>query len=155
MREKRWKLRKNNTCFTTDIIRRILFRGILERGYFVIFFVLGGYCLGGYCPRGGGGYSPDTMDTMHLKDRLVLFGSEGSSLTLPLLLLSLRIITLCHCSSTMTMDRLLVTVMALKGIYVPVCLYTLIYLYIDSFIEIEPQNWDKFLRWPEMLSLTV
>ena len=40
------------------------------------------------------------MDTMDLKDPLVLFKSEGSALTLPLFLLSARIIMLCHCSST-------------------------------------------------------
>ena len=42
------------------------------------------------------------MDTMHLKDSLALFGFEGSALTLPLFLLSLRIIMFCHRSSTMT-----------------------------------------------------
>ena len=36
---------------------------------------------------------------------LVLFGSEGSALTLPLFLLLPRIIMLCHCSSTMTKDH--------------------------------------------------
>ena len=35
-----------------------------------------------------------SMITMHLKDPLVLFGSEGSSLTLPLFHLSARIIML-------------------------------------------------------------
>ena len=45
-----------------------------------------------------------SMDTLHLKDPLVLFGYEGSALTLPLFLLSPRIIMLCHCSSTMTKD---------------------------------------------------
>ena len=37
------------------------------------------------------------MDTMHLKPPLVLLGSEGSAITLPLFLLSPRIIMLCHC----------------------------------------------------------
>ena len=46
-----------------------------------------------------------SMDTMHLKDPLVLFGSEGSVLTLPLFFLSLRIIMLWHCSSTKTKDH--------------------------------------------------
>ena len=46
-----------------------------------------------------------SMDTLHLKYPLVLFGSEGSALTLPLFLLSPRIIMLCHCSSTMTKDH--------------------------------------------------
>ena len=49
-----------------------------------------------------------SMDTMHLKYPLVLFGCEGSALTLPLLLLSPRIIMLCHCSSTMTEDHFLI-----------------------------------------------
>ena len=44
------------------------------------------------------------MDTMHLKDHLVLIGSGGA--TLPLFLLSLFM--LCHCSSKMTKDHLLV-----------------------------------------------
>ena len=43
-----------------------------------------------------------SVDTLHLKYPLVLFGSEGSALTLPLFFLSPRIITICHCSSTMT-----------------------------------------------------
>ena len=49
-----------------------------------------------------------SMDTMRLKDPLVLFGSEGSSLTRPLFLLSPRIIMLGHCSSTVTKDHFLV-----------------------------------------------
>ena len=48
-----------------------------------------------------------SMETLHLKDPLVLFGYEGSALTLPLFLLSPRIIMLCHCSSTMTKDHFL------------------------------------------------
>ena len=47
-----------------------------------------------------GGCVDLSMDTMHVKDPLVLFGSEGFPLTLPLFLLSPRIIMLCHCSST-------------------------------------------------------
>ena len=50
-----------------------------------------------------------SVDTMHLKDPLALFGSEGSALTLPLFLLLPRKITLCRCSSTVTKDHLLVT----------------------------------------------
>ena len=46
------------------------------------------------------------MDTMHLKDDLVLFSSECAALTLPLFLLSLFM--LCHCSSKMTKDHFLV-----------------------------------------------
>ena len=49
-----------------------------------------------------------SMDTLHLKYPLVLFGYEGSALTLPHFLLSPRIIMLCHCSSTMTKDHSLV-----------------------------------------------
>ena len=45
-----------------------------------------------------GGCVDLSMDTMHLKDPLVLFGSEDSAFTLPLFLLSLRIIMLCHSS---------------------------------------------------------
>ena len=37
-----------------------------------------------------------SMDTLHLKYPLVLFGSGGSALTLPLFLLSPRILMLCH-----------------------------------------------------------
>ena len=48
-----------------------------------------------------------SMDTLHLKHPLVLFGSEGSALTLPLFLLSPRIITLYHCSPTITKDHFL------------------------------------------------
>ena len=48
------------------------------------------------------------MDTTHLKDPLVLFGAVGSALTLPLFLLSPRIIMLCHSSSTITKDHFLV-----------------------------------------------
>ena len=56
-----------------------------------------------------GGCEDLFMDTLHLKDPLVLFGSKGSALTLPLFLLSPRIIMLCHCSSTMTTDHFLLT----------------------------------------------
>ena len=49
-----------------------------------------------------------SMDTLHLKYHLVLFGSEGSALTLSLFLLSPRIIMLCNCSSAMTKDHFLV-----------------------------------------------
>ena len=43
-----------------------------------------------------------SMDTMHLKDPLVLFGPEDSACTLTPFLLSLTIIMLCHCSLTYT-----------------------------------------------------
>ena len=39
-----------------------------------------------------------SIDTMHTKDPFVLFGSEGSAISLPLNLLSSRIIARCHCS---------------------------------------------------------
>ena len=54
------------------------------------------------------------MDTLHLKDPLVLIGSEGSALTLPLFLLSTRIIMLCHCSSAMTKDHFLLKLYVTK-----------------------------------------
>ena len=38
------------------------------------------------------------IDTMHIKDPFVFFGSEGSARSLPLNLLSSRIIARCHCS---------------------------------------------------------
>ena len=50
-----------------------------------------------------GGCVDLSMDTLHLKYPLVLSGSEGSALILPLFLLSPRIIMLCHCSPTMTL----------------------------------------------------
>ena len=53
-----------------------------------------------------GGCVDLSMDTMHLKYPLVLLGYVGSALTLPLFLLSPRIIMLCHCSSTVTKDHL-------------------------------------------------
>ena len=65
-----------------------------------------------------------SMDTMHLKDPLVLFGSKASALTLPLFLLSPRIIMVCHCSSTMAKDndKRPFHCMALSGLCVPMCL---------------------------------
>ena len=51
-----------------------------------------------------GGCVDLSMDTLHLEYPLVLFGSGGSALTLPLFLLSPRMSMLCHRSSTMTMD---------------------------------------------------
>ena len=49
-----------------------------------------------------------SMDMLHLNYPLVLFGSEGSTLTLHLSLFSPRIIFLCHCSSKMTKDHFLI-----------------------------------------------
>ena len=54
-----------------------------------------------------GGCVDLSMNALHPKDPLILFGSEGSALTLPHFLLSPRIIMLCHCSSTMTTDHFL------------------------------------------------
>ena len=48
-----------------------------------------------------------SMDILHLTYPLVLFGSEGSALFLPLFRLSPRIIILCLCSSTMIKDHFL------------------------------------------------
>ena len=42
-----------------------------------------------------------SIDTMHLKDHLVLLGLEGSAISFRLFLRSHRINMLCHCSSTM------------------------------------------------------
>ena len=55
-----------------------------------------------------------SMDTMHLKDPLVLFGSEGTALTLPRFLLSLGINMLWHCSSTVTEDYFFIMVYGTK-----------------------------------------
>ena len=49
-----------------------------------------------------------SMDTLHLKYPLVLFGYEGSALTLPLFLHLYRITMRCHCSSTITNDHVLI-----------------------------------------------
>ena len=66
------------------------------------------------------------MDTLHLKDPLVLFWSDGSALTLPLFRLSPRIIMLCHCSSTRTKDRfMLISYMTLSDLCLSMCLETL------------------------------
>ena len=54
-----------------------------------------------------GGCVDLSMDTQHLKYSLVVLVYEGSALTLPLVLLSPRIIMVCHCSSTMTRDHFL------------------------------------------------
>ena len=55
------------------------------------------------------------MNTLHLKYPLVLFGSEGCALILPLILLSPRIIIMIyHCSSTMTNDHFLIIVYATR-----------------------------------------
>ena len=47
-------------------------------------------------------------------DALVLFWSVGSALTLPLFLLSRRMVMLCQCSLTITTDNLLVIVHDIK-----------------------------------------
>ena len=63
-----------------------------------------------------------SMDTLHLKYPMVLFGSEGSALTIHLFLLSLRIILLCHCSSTMAQYHFLYNFMALNDLCMSMCL---------------------------------
>ena len=72
-----------------------------------------------------------SKDTLHLKYPLVLFGYEGSALTLPLFLLSPRIIMLCHWSSTMTEDYSLIVSHGTKW---PLC--------IDV-----PLNTHSFIHW--------
>ena len=59
-----------------------------------------------------------SIDTLPLKDSLFLYVSEGSALTLPLFLLSPRIIMPCHCSSTLTKDHILIV---LYGTECPLC----------------------------------
>ena len=54
-----------------------------------------------------GGCVDLSVGNLHLKYTLVLFGSEGSALTLPPFLLSSRILMLSHCSSTMKKDHFL------------------------------------------------
>ena len=49
-----------------------------------------------------------SMGTLHLKSLLVLIGSEGSTLILPLFLLSPSIIMFCYCSITITEDHFLI-----------------------------------------------
>ena len=79
-----------------------------------------------------------SMDTLHLKYPLVLFGSEGPALTIPLFLLLPRIITLCHCSSTMAKDHFLLLSYGTKR---PLCVdvhlntYSFIHSYIYTYIH--------------------
>ena len=54
-----------------------------------------------------GGCVDLSMVTQHLKYLLVLFGYEGPALTLLRFLLTLKLIMLCHSSSTMTKDNFL------------------------------------------------
>ena len=70
-----------------------------------------------------GGCVDLSMDTLHLKNPLVLFGSEGSAPTLPLFLLLPRIFMLCHCSSTMTKDHFLIIFYGTKR---PLCVKVLV-----------------------------
>ena len=59
-----------------------------------------------------GGYVDLFMDTLHLKDSLVLFRLVGSALTPPLFLFfSPSIIMLCYLFSKMTKDHFLVNVL--------------------------------------------
>ena len=80
----------------------------------------------------GWGYVDISMDTLHLKYPLILFGYEGSALTLPLFLLSPNILMLCHRSSTMTKDHFLII---FYGTKLPLCVdvpLTLIHSFIHS-----------------------
>ena len=61
-------------------------------------------------------------DNVHLKDRLVLFGFEGSFLSLRLLLPSNSIDMHWHCSSTMTKDHVLEKLNGTEWPCVPMCL---------------------------------
>ena len=61
-----------------------------------------------------------------VKYPLVLFGSEGSAHTLPPFLLSPRIIMLCHCSSAMAYDHLL---LISHGTEWPLCVIVLLKTY--------------------------
>ena len=72
------------------------------------------------------GWSGQPMDALHLKYPYVLFGSEGSTLILPLFLLSPRIIMLFHCSSTMTKDHFLLISYGTKW---PMCVDVLLNTY--------------------------
>ena len=81
-----------------------------------------------------------SMNTLHLKYPLVLFGCEGSALTLPLFLLSPRIIMLCHCSSTMTKDHFLLMLYDTKW---PLC--AIKHLFIHSFKQEPTESKLQFL----------
>ena len=82
-----------------------------------------------------------SMHTLHLKYPLVLFGSEGSALTLPLSPLSPRIIMLCHCSSTMTKDQFLVILYGTKW---PSCVDVPL---THSFIQVKSTHLLWIPRW--------
>ena len=81
-----------------------------------------------------GGCVDLSVDTMHLKEPLVLFGSEGSAPTVRLVLLSPRI--LCHFSSTATKDHFLKIVHGTKWplcANVPLSLYLFFHSQIQQF----------------------
>ena len=82
-----------------------------------------------------GGCEDLSMDTLHLKYSLVLFGSGGSALTLTLFLLWHRIIMLCHCSSTMVKEHFLLISYGTKGplcVNVPLNTYAFMYSIVIS-----------------------
>ena len=70
---------------------------------------------------------------MYPKDHLVLFGSEGAALTLPLFLLSLFMF--CHCSSQMTKDHFLVISYGTIWPDVLLSAYSFIHSFIHEFIH--------------------
>ena len=79
----------------------------------------------------------------HLKYSLVLFGSEGSALTLTLFLQSARIIMLCHFSSTVTKYQFLLVSYGTKW---PLCVDVPLNTY--SFIHsLTPQYILHFLSY--------
>ena len=75
-----------------------------------------------------------SMNTLHQKYPLVLYGSEGSALSLPLSLLSSRITMLCHCWRTMTKYHFLLIFDGTKWplcVDVPLNTYSFIHSYTD------------------------
>ena len=60
------------------------------------------------CLINKGGFVDLLIDTMHLKDPLIIVGSDGPALPTPLFHLSSKINMLCHCSFTMVKHHALV-----------------------------------------------
>ena len=87
-----------------------------------------------------------SLDTLHLKYPLVLFGSEGSALNLPLSVLSPRTIMLCHCSSTMKKDHFL---LISYGTRLPLCVDVPLntYSFIHSFHHLQVASQDVATIW--------
>ena len=109
-----------------------------------------------------------SMVTLHVKYPFVLFGSESSALTLPLFLLSLRIIMLrlcsrlisienrysTNCPSTMTKDHFWLNVMALNGFCadVPLSNHSFICNHLSLLLKEGPsrspvRTWSKNFDW--------